>query len=221
MLSMLEDSRPQETVPDCALGQAYADSAARKLRGWLTAKENEHLEFKEARNNFHFEKLVKYCAALANEGGGSIVLGVGDKRPRRVVGTQAFAEIERTKAGLLEKLRFRVDIEEILIAGSRVLVVTAPPRPLGAPIGVDGAYWMRAGEDLVPMTPDVLRRIYSMRRAPTSRRRFVRALRWTTWIIKACVNFALDGPSPRKTSTCCSSPRNSFCMMQNWSPSPE
>lgn len=160
MLLMLEENRRQEPVPEGAPEQSCADSAARKLRGWLTAKENEHLEFKEARNNFHFDKLVKYCAALANEGGGSIVLGIGDKRPRRIVGTQAFEEIERTKAGLLEKLRFRVDIEEILIAGSRVLVVTAPPRPLGTPIGVDGAYWMRAGEDLVPMTPDVLRRIF-------------------------------------------------------------
>lgn len=160
MLLMLEEDRQEERAPDCALEQSCTDSAVRKLREWLTATENEHLEFKEARNNFHFEKLMKYCAALANEGGGSIVLGVGDKRPRRVLGTRAFAEVERTKAGLLEKLRFRVDIEEILIAGSRVLVITAPPRPLGTPIGVDGAYWMRAGEDLVPMTPDVLRRIF-------------------------------------------------------------
>ena len=33
-----------------------------QLKEWLTAKENEHLEFKEAKNNFHFEKLVKCCA---------------------------------------------------------------------------------------------------------------------------------------------------------------
>lgn len=131
-----------------------------QLRRWLVARENEHLEFKEARNNFHFEKLAKYCAALANEGGGSIVLGVGDKRPRRIVGSQAFTDIERTKAGLFERLHFRVEMEELMPAEGRVLVVTAPPRPLGTPVAVDGAYWMRAGEDLVPMTPDVLRRIF-------------------------------------------------------------
>ena len=51
--------------------------------------ENEHIEFKEAKNNFHFEKLVDYCVALANEGGGRIVLGVSDQRPRKVVGTLA------------------------------------------------------------------------------------------------------------------------------------
>ena len=45
---------------------------SQQLADWLNAKEDEHLEFKEAKNNFHFEKLVKYCAALANEGTSSI-----------------------------------------------------------------------------------------------------------------------------------------------------
>lgn len=132
----------------------------RKLEDWLAGREHEHLEFKEAKNNFHFEKLVKYCAALANEGGGSIVLGVTDARPRRVVGSSAFPNLERTKAGLVEKLRLRIDAHEISHHHGRVVVFTAPPRPLGVPIPVDGAYWMRAGEDLVPMTPDMLRRIF-------------------------------------------------------------
>jgi ATP-dependent DNA helicase RecG len=39
-----------------------------QLHAWLAAPENEHLEFKEAKKEFHFEKLAKYCAALANEG---------------------------------------------------------------------------------------------------------------------------------------------------------
>jgi|GEM_PF-4857805 len=42
---------------------------------------------KEAKQNYQFEKLVDYCVALANEGGGKIILGVTDKRPRRIVGT--------------------------------------------------------------------------------------------------------------------------------------
>jgi ATP-dependent DNA helicase RecG len=131
------------------------------LQRWLDAPESEHLEFKEAKSNFHFDKLVKYCAALANEGGGSIILGIGDKRPRRIVGSQAFSDLERTKAGLLERLRLRVEAEEILLPEGRVLVFTAPSRPIGTPIAVDGAYWMRAGEDLTPMTPDMLRRIFN------------------------------------------------------------
>ncbi|MGD9765195.1 MAG: ATP-binding protein [Candidatus Binatia bacterium] len=130
------------------------------LAGLLDAKEDEHLEFKEAKQNFHLDKLVKYSAALANEGGGSIVLGVTDRRPRTVVGTQAFQSVERTKAGLIERLRLRITIDEIQHPDGRVLIVTAPGRPIGMPIPVDGAYWMRGGEDLVPMTPDMLRRIF-------------------------------------------------------------
>lgn len=130
------------------------------LHTWLNAKECEHLEFKEAKNRFDFEKLVKYCAALANEGGGSIILGVTDKHPRRVVGSTAFAELERTKAGLIERLRLRIEAREIAHPDGRVLAFTAPARPIGMPISVEGAYWMRAGEDLAPMTPDMLRRIF-------------------------------------------------------------
>src|SRR5712691_4497569 len=83
-----------------------------QLQKWLDAKEDEHLEFKEAKTNFHFETLVKYCVALANEGGGKMILGVTDKLPRLVVGSQAFADLERTKAGLIARLRLRVDVEE-------------------------------------------------------------------------------------------------------------
>lgn len=126
----------------------------------LASKEDEHLECKEAKQNFHFEKLVKYCAALANENGGRIVLGVTDKVPRSVVGTEAFPDIERTKASLVERLRIRVEVEELRPPEGRVLVFTVPPRPISVPIAVEGAYCMRAGEDLVPMTPDQLRRIF-------------------------------------------------------------
>lgn len=131
-----------------------------ELDGWMQGRENEHLEFKEAKNNFHFDTLVKYCAALANEGGGRILLGVTDKQPRRVVGSRVFENLERTKAGLVERLHIRVDAEEIKHPEGRVLVFEVPARPIGTAIQYAGAYWMRAGEDLVPMTPDQLKRIF-------------------------------------------------------------
>jgi ATP-dependent DNA helicase RecG len=130
-----------------------------QLREWMEGRENEHLEFKEAKNNFHFDKLVDYCAALSNEGGGRIILGVTDKRPRRVVGTRTFPELERTKAGLVERLHLRIDALEIAHPDGRVLVFTAPPHPLGMTVQHKGTYWMRAGDDLAPMTPDMLKRI--------------------------------------------------------------
>ncbi|MEK7409008.1 MAG: ATP-binding protein [Acidobacteriota bacterium] len=74
---------------------------------WLQEREGEHLECKEAKANFHFDKLLKYCAALANEGGGRFVLGVTDRRPRQIVGTQAFPEPQRTVAQLTGRLRLK------------------------------------------------------------------------------------------------------------------
>jgi len=132
-----------------------------ELSSLLARKEDEHLEFKEAKNHFDFEKLVKYCAALANEGGGRIVLGVTDQRPRRVVGTQVFNELERTKAGLVERLRLRIDADVIVHPDGRVVIFDVPTRPVGFPIQYKGAYWMRGGEDLVPMTQDMLQRVFA------------------------------------------------------------
>ena len=40
----------------------------------LNAKEGENVEFKEAKNRFDFNELVKYASAISNLGGGYIVL---------------------------------------------------------------------------------------------------------------------------------------------------
>lgn len=121
--------------------------------------ESEHLEFKEAANNFHFEELVDYCVALANEGGGRMLLGITDKVPRRVVGTRAFDVPERTVAGIHERLHLKVTFDEVAHPSGRVLVFHVPSRPVGQPVHYKGRYLMRAGEELVPMTPDQLKRI--------------------------------------------------------------
>ena len=127
----------------------------------MNAKEDERLEFKEAKTRFDFKKLVNYCVALANEGGGRMILGVTDRRPRAVVGTRAFRDLERTKAGLIERLRLRLDVEELQHPDGRVLVFQVPPRPIGMPLEYQGAYLMRGGESLIPMTPDQLQRIFA------------------------------------------------------------
>lgn len=130
------------------------------LESLLHAKEGERLEFKEAKNNFHFEDLVKYCVALANEGGGKMVLGITDKLPRKIVGSNAFSDLDRTKHGIIERLRLRIEVAEHWHPEGRVLIFSVPPRPLGTAIQYKGAYWMRAGESLAPMTPDMLKRIF-------------------------------------------------------------
>ena len=131
-----------------------------QLQTWMKSKENEHLEFKEAKNGFDSEKLTKYCCALANEGGGHIILGVSDKQPRMIVGSQACSNLEKTKSDLITRLHLRIDVIEIYVNQSRVVVVTVPSRPIGVPLQYEKIYWMRRGEELVSMTPDMLKRIF-------------------------------------------------------------
>ena len=126
----------------------------------MSQPEAERLEFKEAKNNFHFERLAKYCAALSNEGGGTIILGVTDRRPRRVVGTSVFEEPGRAVAGLCDRLRIRITVDEITHPSGRVLAFHSPARPIGMPIQFEGVYWGRAGDELRPLTADELRRVF-------------------------------------------------------------
>jgi ATP-dependent DNA helicase RecG len=126
-----------------------------------TPSEHQRLEFKEAKVQFDFGKLCKYCVAIANEGGGNLLFGIADKPPRAVVGTGAANNPVGMAEKLFESLGFRVDVEEVNHPDGRVVVFHIPGRPRGTAYHLDGAYLMRAGEDLVPMTEDQLRRIFA------------------------------------------------------------
>jgi len=131
-----------------------------RLAVWLSEPEAERLEFKEAKSNFNFERLMEYFSALANEGGGKMILGVTDKRPRRIVGSTAFREPGRTVAGSIEKLGVQITAEEILHPDGRVLVFHVPGRMVGVPVQYKGVYWSRAGDELRPLSPDRLQRVF-------------------------------------------------------------
>lgn len=126
-----------------------------------SVSEYQRLEFKEARGQFDNHRLFQYCIALANEGGGHLVLGIADKLPRPVVGTQAFRNPIATEEKLLQVLGFRVDLEEVAHPEGRVLVIHVPSRPRGTAYALDGAYLMRSGSALVPMSEDRLRQIFA------------------------------------------------------------
>lgn len=132
-----------------------------QLAGWLVEPEGVRLEFKSASNNFHFEKLVDYCVALANEGGGKIILGVTDRRPRTTVGTTAFAEPGRTEAGLFSRLHHRIPIEELHPNNKRILIVHVPGRLPGTAWQHNGRYLRRAGDELVPIPETELRLMFA------------------------------------------------------------
>jgi ATP-dependent DNA helicase RecG len=124
--------------------------------------ETEILEFKEAKTQYDSEKLFAYCVAIANEGGGRLLLGIKDKPvPRPIVGTQAFPDLNAVSLSIFNKLHFRVRVEECLHSAGRILVFRIPSRPVGSPYSLEGQFLMRCGESTIPMTEDKLREIFS------------------------------------------------------------
>jgi ATP-dependent DNA helicase RecG len=87
----------------------------------LIAPEGEHFQYKEAKTRFDSNEAARICCALANGGGGKLVMGVSDKRPRKVVGSNAFDQPERTRKGLIDKLHVMVDFQLYESEGKRVL----------------------------------------------------------------------------------------------------
>ena len=76
------------------------------LEQWLAKPEGEQLEFKEARSQFSSDILTRYCVAIANAGGGRMILGVNDRR--EVVGSAAFANLNRLRQDQSNRLHLNV-----------------------------------------------------------------------------------------------------------------
>jgi len=127
----------------------------------------DKIEFKEAKHNYPFaggehreqvdrrKCFLGYIVALSNERGGRLVLGMTDKIPRVVVGTDFGAG----KIGALEdetykRLGIRIHINELIDADGRVLVVTIPSRPIGRLMKFEGVPLMRTGDSLRNMTDE-------------------------------------------------------------------
>ena len=130
---------------------------------WLTEpSERRRLEFKEAKGGFDGRLLCRYCVALANAGGGHLILGVTDEPPRRVAGTEAFAgNLATIEHEVLQKTEVCVTADELAHPDGRVLVFSIPGRPPGSAYRYKGAYWMRVGESTVVMPDQQLREIFA------------------------------------------------------------
>jgi ATP-dependent DNA helicase RecG len=124
-----------------------------QFEDWVSGREHISLEFKEAKNNFDSKNdLPDYCAALANEGGGKLILGVNDNG--KVVGTKAFhGRVNKLSHEIFTKIKIRVDVEEFLHSGHRILIFHVPGRLRGQRIKSTGNYLypMRMGDSLAEM----------------------------------------------------------------------
>lgn len=139
-------------------------TSVQELEAWLRHPEGLKLECKRAQISFSRDKdLPDYCAALANEGGGKLILGVEDKA-HQIVGTRAFkGTYQALPHYLLQNLGIRVDVEEIQHPMGRVLIFHIPSRPFGQRIRSNGRYHypMRVGESIVEMDEATTRSILS------------------------------------------------------------
>lgn len=76
------------------------------------------------------------------------------------MGSEAFNQPERTRMGLIEKLKINIDFQLFHYEGKRVLVFAVKSRPIGLPVQCDGVAWIYEGDTLKPMPEDMRRNIY-------------------------------------------------------------
>lgn len=136
----------------------------------LASSENEVVEFKEAKNNYDFNKLGKYFSAISNEANlgvitcGWLIFGVRDK-DHAIVGSTYKAirkELDKLKGDIANKTTNRIsyiEIYELNTPDGRVVLFQIPAAPRGIPIAFDGHYYARDGEELVPLNIEKIERI--------------------------------------------------------------
>lgn len=138
------------------------NTSVEQVDRWLQVpSEHERLEFKQAKSQIDNRTLFEYCVAIANEGGGKLLLGVEDTAPRRIVGTSACSNPTKMAEKIFDNVRFRVDVEALVHPCGRVVICHIPSRPVGTAYHFDGRYLMRSGSSLVSMTEDRLRQIFA------------------------------------------------------------
>lgn len=128
------------------------------LRAAIAApSEDEGLEFKHAAHSFNKEKLCEYVSAIANSGGGSLVLGVSDALPRQLLGTQAFPDLAGLRDYVYTAMHWKIETTEFRPDGKRILVISTNAAPRGRPVGFGGKFYQRTGGSLRAMGADELR----------------------------------------------------------------
>lgn len=137
------------------------------LKTLLFQEEDYDIEYKLARSSFSKNKLNDYCAAIANENGGYLLLGITNEKVIR--GTSAFTDNwNRLARQLTNELNIRIQVYQILTNEGRVLCFEIPPHPTATPILSKGGtggyrYPIRDGESLTEMRVETLHQIIAER----------------------------------------------------------
>ena len=138
-------------------------------------KESEDkIEFKRAhQGNFAYDGgsrikpserrkcILGYVTALCNENGGFLVLGMEDAYPHNVVGTmQSEGALGELESNIYRDTQIRPIIYELFendkTKEGRVVVIEVPSRPIGKLFRFEDVPLMRVGEELKPMSDEMI-----------------------------------------------------------------
>lgn len=126
----------------------------------MLPSEKEWFEFKEAKNDYDFDKIGRYFSALSNEANlseessGWLIFGVTDKLPRQICGTNYRRQkpgLDRLKEEIAQYTNYRItfrEIHELNDAQGRVVLFEIWPAPHGIPITWKGIAYGRVHESL-------------------------------------------------------------------------
>lgn len=105
--------------------------------------------------------ILGYVTAFCNEGGGYLVLGMEDSYPHKVVGTkQSEGQLGEFESNIYRDTQIRPVIYELYEDEAnkkgRVVVIEIPPRPVGKLFRFEDVALMRVGEELKPMSDEMM-----------------------------------------------------------------
>lgn len=132
----------------------------------LLKESEDKVEFKKAETQFNYNNgrrsVLGYVVALANEGGGKMILGVQENKsgPHLITGSTAWKGQEgKLKEDIFRDKQIRVETEVLYDGTNRVLIIHIPSRPIAKTLKFEDVPLMRVGEDLLPMSDEQLFKI--------------------------------------------------------------
>lgn len=137
------------------------------LDSFLTRREDEVLEFKEAKKGLQTDDLRRYVSALSNEANlrrkdcAWLIYGISDKFPRKAIGTEYQIPV-KLKQDIASSMTAGLTIREVYETerdGKRVLMFQIPAAPKGIPIAWNGHYFGRNGESTCALSIDKIEEI--------------------------------------------------------------
>ena len=132
--------------------------------------ENEIIEFKEAKENYDFDKIGKYFSALSNEANlkgkpcAWLIFGVENSK-HQIVGSRYRSDrkkLDSLKKEISDKTTHNIsfiEIHELNTPEGRVIMFQIPAAPQGIPVAFEGFYYGRANESLVALNIEKIERI--------------------------------------------------------------